>query len=195
MKMLSNFVSSFLLLTATLTLMSMLACSTSASPSDHATSHAPKPPKRTLQEAAFMGDVDLMQAHIDAGSDLNQKDEFGATPLIIATTFGKTDVAKQLIQAGADVNATGSDGGTALHGAAFYCRIDIVKALLAKGADTSIRNLYGATALESVSSPFEEVKMVYDQLSKDLGPMGFRLDYGYLKDARPQVAEMILQAK
>jgi len=152
-------------------------------------------PKRPISEAAFMGDLALIQAHIAAGTDLNQKDDFGSTPLIIATTFGKTNAAILLIDAGADVNATGADGGTALHGAAFYCRTEIVKALLANGADLSIRNQYESTALASVEAPFEMVKPAYDQISKDLGPLGFKLDYKYLQATRPKVAEMIRQAQ
>lgn len=178
-----------------LVMLSLTACGSSEENSTDQLGDAPKPPKRTIQEAAFMGDLSLMQAHIAAGSDLNQKDDYGSTPLIIATTFGKTEVAKLLIEAGADLNITGADGGTALHGAAFYCRTEIVEALLAKGADPSIQNLYGSTALASVEVPFEDIKTVYDQISKDLGPLGFKLDYDYIRATRPKVAEMIRQVQ
>lgn len=190
-----NFFSVLGVMLALLTLVTFSACSSTDSPETEQESEAPKPPKRSIHEAAFMGDLPLIQAHIAAGSDLNQQDEYGSTPLIIATTFGKAAAAKQLIDAGADLNATGADGGTALHGAAFYCRTEIVEALLAKGADPSIRNQYGSTALESVEAPFENVKAVYDQISKDLGPLGFKLDYDYLQATRPKVAEMIRQAE
>ncbi|MEL6592776.1 MAG: ankyrin repeat domain-containing protein [Bacteroidota bacterium] len=170
----------------------MVGCGTTT---DTASGQTIEAPKRTIHEAAFLGDQKLLEAHIAAGSDLNQKDDFGSTPLIIATTFGKTAVAKGLIEAGADINATGTDGGTALHGAAFYCRTEILAALLANGADINIRNQYQATALESVAASFEDVKPAYDQISKDLGPLGFKLDYDYLQATRPQVAEMIRQAQ
>ena len=171
------------------------ACSSSENHSTAQADSLPKAPKQTIHEAAFLGDLRLLQEHIAAKSDLNQKDQFGSTPLIIATLFGKTDVAKQLIEAGADLDLTGADGGTALHSAAFYCRTEIVAALLAKGADISMRNQFGATALESVEASFEDVKMVYDQISKDLGPLGFKLDYAYVEATRPIVAEMIRQSK
>ncbi len=177
------------LILATLGLMQLAACG----PGNSET--GTQVPKRSIHEAAFMGDLDLMQAHIEAGSDLNQKDDFGSTPLIIAITFDQSAVAKQLIEAGADLNATGADGGTALHSAAFYCRTDLVQALLDKGAELNIRNQYGSTALASVEGPFEQVKMVYDQVSKDLGPLGFKLDYAHLQATRPQVADMIRQAQ
>ena len=174
-------------------LFSFPACMENSSDSSSQGKEAPAPPQRSLHEAAYMGDVALIQAHIAAGSDLNKKDDFGSTPLIVATTFGKTEVAKQLINAGADLNATGADGGTALHGAAFYCQTEIVQALLENGADPHVRNLFGSTALESVSGPFGEVKMIYDQISKDLGPLGFKLDYAYLEATRPEIAKTIEQ--
>ncbi|KPJ90001.1 MAG: hypothetical protein AMS18_11840 [Gemmatimonas sp. SG8_17] len=91
-------------------------------------------PGVNIHMAALQGDVAAIRLHIEAGSDLNEKDPYGSTPLIIAATFGKTDVAKALIEAGADLNITNNDGGTALHAAAFLCRPEIVISLLEHGA-------------------------------------------------------------
>ena len=194
MKSFRNFFILLTLVLGSIMLTGLSSCSSTEADANQKTS-IPKSPERTIQEAAFMGDANLLQAHIAASSDLNQKDDFGSTPLIIATTFGKTAVAKLLIEAGADIDMVGADGGTPLHGAAFYCRTEIVEALLAKGADLTVRNTYGATALESVEAPFELVKIAYHQISKDLGPLGFKLDYEYIKATRPKVAEMIRRAE
>lgn len=150
-----------------------------------------KPPGMDIHAAALMGNLRAIQQHIKAGSDLNEKDEYGSSPLIIAATFGKTEVARVLIEAGADMNCKSNDGSTPLHTAAFFCRIEIVEALLNKGADKNLRNNYGSTALESISGPFDNVKGIYDQISKDLGPLGFKLDYEYVKETRPRIAEML----
>jgi ankyrin repeat protein len=83
--------------------------------------------------AALQGNIEAIRQHIEAGSDLNDKDVYGSSPLIIAATFGKTEVARALIEAGADMNITNNDGATALHAAAFLCRTEIVKALLDNG--------------------------------------------------------------
>lgn len=150
-----------------------------------------KTPDTDIQAASFMGDVKLIKQHIAAGTDINQKDEYGSTPVMIATTFGKEDVAVALIEAGADLNLQNNEGATPLHTAAFLCRKEIVEALLANGADKSIRDNYGSTAYESVAAPFELVKPVYDELGKSLGVLGLKLDYDYLKQTRPLIADLL----
>jgi len=150
-----------------------------------------KAPGMDIFTASLFGDLKTIHQHIKAGTDLNAKDAYGSTPLIIAATFGKTEVAKALIDAGADVNITNNDGGTALHSAAFLCRTEIVEALLNSGVDISIRNNFGSTALESVLAPFDVVRSIYEQFSKDLGPLGLKLDYEQIEKTRLVIAKMI----
>lgn len=149
-------------------------------------------PKIDLQTAALTGDIEAVRQHIKVGSDLNVKEPTrGSTPLITASLFGKTEVAVALIEAGADVDYQNYEGSSALHTAAFACRIEIVKALLDKGADKTLRNYAGRTPLETVTVPFEDIKGVYDGLNAALAPLGFKLDYDYIKVSRPTVAEML----
>lgn len=150
-----------------------------------------KPPKMEIHAAAFMGKLDEIKAHIAFGSDLNVKDAYGSTALNIASTFGHTEIAKALIAGGADPNVKNSDGSTALHSASFFCYKDIVQSLLEGGADPAIRNNFGGTAGESVSAPFSAVKAIYDQMGRDLGPLGLKMDYEEIQVLRPQIAEMI----
>ena len=152
-------------------------------------------PGMTVHAAVFTGNLKAVERHIKAKTDLNTKDEYGSTPLSIAATFGKTEIAKKLVLAGANLNETSADGSTSLHTAAFFGRIEMVKIILENGVNTSLKNSYGITALESVSSPFEQVKPVYDQLAKDLGPLGLKLDYEKLQEVRPLIAEMISKAE
>ena len=144
-----------------------------------------------IHMAALQGDVAAIRLHIEAGSDLNEKDPYGSTPLIIAATFGKTEVAKALMEAGADLNVTNNDGGTALHAAAFLCRPDIVKSLLENGADTNLKDGFGNTPLEAVAAPFDDVKGVYDSFAAALAPLGLVLDYEQIRVTRPKIAEML----
>ena len=148
-------------------------------------------PSVGLNAAALQGNLEAIRQHIKAGSDLNEKDQFGSTPLIIAATFGKTEVALALIEAGADLNTKNNDGSTPLLTAAFLCRTEIVEALLEKGADKTLRNSAGKTALETVAGPFDNVKGIYDGLGAALGPLGLELDYERIKATRPNIAEML----
>ena len=135
------------------------------------------PPALDLQSATIMGDLVTVEKHIEAGSNLDEKEPImGSTPLLTAAFFGKTEIAKALIEAGADINLQNNEGSTPLHSAAFLCRTEIVALLLDKGADQSILNNFGSTAQQSVAAPFEMVKGVYEQFNKDLGPLGLKLD-------------------
>lgn len=149
-------------------------------------------PDIDIHTAVVTGNLEAVQQHIKAGTDLNEKDPFGgSSPLISAAVFGKTDIAKALIDAGADINFKNNDGSTALHSAAFFCRPDIVQMLLDKGVDKTIKNNFGATAYETVAVPFSEAKNIYDMMGKVLGPMGLKLDYAYIEKTRPEIAAML----
>jgi len=151
----------------------------------------PTPPSVSLLDAAWEGNLEAVKQHIAAGSDLNEKNPSGATPIEHAATSGQTEVVKVLIEAGADVNSRNNRGGTPLHAAAFFCRTDIVKVLLDNGADRNARNNDGTTAYESVAGPFDDVKSIYDYLSATLAPAGLKLDYERIKATRPKIAEML----
>ncbi|MGD2216521.1 MAG: serine hydrolase [Gemmatimonadales bacterium] len=149
------------------------------------------PPAVGIHMAALQGNIDAIRQHIEAGSDLNERDAWGSTPLIIAAAFGRTDVARELIEAGADLDITNSDGATPLHTAAFLCRTEIVEALLAKGANKYLRDNFGNTAAEAVADPFDDVKDIYDSFRQALGPLGLQLDYERIRATRPRIAEML----
>ena len=145
----------------------------------------------SLHAAALEGNVDVIRRHVKAGSDLDKKDMYGSTPLIIAATFGKTEAAAELIEAGADMQITNNEGSAPLHIAAFLCRSEIVLALLDNGADKELESSAGSTALDVVAGPFDTVKPIYDGIGKALAPLGLELDYERIKIMRPRIAEML----
>ena len=71
-----------------------------------------KAPDISIGDAAFDGNIKAVQQHIAAGTDVNAKDEKGATPLHGAAFTGRMEVVELLIENGADVNAKDEDGGT-----------------------------------------------------------------------------------
>jgi CubicO group peptidase (beta-lactamase class C family) len=149
------------------------------------------PPAATLHAAALQGDLEAVRAHIRAGADLDARDPYGSTPLILATTFGRTEVARALIAAGADLSIADRHGSRPLHLAAFLGRVQILEALLERGADRFARNMEGSTAYDIVAAPFEDDRKVYDQLRAALGPLGLVLDDRRIARARPEMARRL----
>lgn len=150
-----------------------------------------KAPRVDIHTATFFANHEAIKQHIEAGTDLNEKDQYGSTPLHVAVTFGRTDIAISLINADADLSIKNPQGSTPLHIASFFCRTEIVKALLAKDADKNVKDNFGSTPLKSVEGPFNDVKPIYDQMTKDLGALGLKLDYKHLEETRPIIAELL----
>jgi CubicO group peptidase (beta-lactamase class C family) len=144
-----------------------------------------------LHEAVFANDLAAVQQHIEAGSNLNARDPYGSTPLIVAATFGRSDAATALIEAGTDLHIPNNDGATALHTAAFLCRVEIVRALLDHGANRYLRDNFSNTPREAVAAPFDDVKGIYDIFVQSLGPLGLTLDYEQLRATRPVIENML----
>jgi ankyrin repeat protein len=151
-----------------------------------------KKPSIDIQMAVISGNREAVKQHIDAGTDINQKDAMsGSTPLMTAATFNKPEIAKALIDAHADLSIKNNDGGTALHSAAFFGRIEIVQMLIDAKADKTVKNNFGATPREMVIAPYGQMKPIYEMLIQQLKPMGFTLDLNELQKARPIVAAML----
>jgi len=148
-------------------------------------------PAVSLHMAALTGDVETVRRQAAAGADLDAKDAFGSTPLIIAATFGRPEVAHVLMEAGADLDLPNDEGATPLHTAAFLCRGDIVRDLLDHGARKYVRDHAGNTPWEAVSGPFEEVRDIYETLQRGLAPLGFTLDFAEIRQRRPAMAAML----
>ncbi|VDO37291.1 unnamed protein product [Haemonchus placei] len=89
------------------------------------------------------GNIDEVCSAIDAGYDVNQRDELKRTPLFVAVEANRLDICQMLVErGGAVINANcGSDCNTALHVAVSQENEEIVRYLLSKGASKTIRNL------------------------------------------------------
>lgn len=97
------------------------------------------------------GDYAEVKRLIEAGADINAKNNDGFPALIMALLMEHTEVATLLIEAGADVNAEAKAGYTALPIVAGDGLIEVVKLLVEKGADVNDRDNNGYTALFSAA--------------------------------------------
>jgi len=109
---------------------------------------SPEPPI-SLNEAAAMGDLDLVKSLIGKGAKVNRReDSFFKTPLHRAAMSGHIEVVKVLLAKGADIDARDSDGYSALHHAAEEGRVEVVELLIDKSADVNASNRRGISPLD-----------------------------------------------
>lgn len=94
----------------------------------------PDPPTVTLYVAVHRGDVNQVERHIRAGSDLNQQDADGRMPLHVAAADGRAPVAEVLLKGGAKPDAQDRDGVTPMQHALRNGRIPVAKLLRKYGA-------------------------------------------------------------
>lgn len=77
---------------------------------------------------------------------LNQSDERGFLPLVLATYSAGLPTTKALVEAGADVN-TNNGSGTALMGVCFKGHVDVARFLIEAGADVNASSDRGDTPM------------------------------------------------
>lgn len=100
-----------------------------------------------LHDAVRGGDTAMVAAMLARGQDLNQRDEWGRTPLIVALQQDQAAVAEWLMRRGADPSATDAWGRTALLVAAQLRNTAAVESLLRAGADVDAANRNDITPL------------------------------------------------
>lgn len=95
-----------------------------------------RPNKISLNHAAGMGHLALVDFLLQNGVDINVNNIYGNTPLISAAMMNRTDVVSALLKRGdVDLNRTNNKGYTALVYAVFNDNVEMAKELLMRGAD------------------------------------------------------------
>ena len=110
-----------------------------------------KPP---LTVAAIQNDMRRLVEFLDAGADIEARDDQGLTALQQGAARRSHVAVDELLRRGADLNATDMFLCTALHRAAMAMDRTMLNMLVVAGADTRARNINGHTARDMVRAGY-----------------------------------------
>ena len=92
-----------------------------------------------INKAATKGDIAAIKQYLNAGNDVDARNESEWTVLMYAANNGRKEIAELLIAKGADVNIKDESGHTPLYAAASDGHREIAELLIAKGADVNAK--------------------------------------------------------
>ncbi|KAK4206585.1 hypothetical protein QBC37DRAFT_356693 [Rhypophila decipiens] len=101
--------------------------------------------------ASYFGHNTVVQQLLEAGAEVDAKDNDGRTPLHWASEQDHSTVVQQLLEAGAEVDAKDNDGRTPLHWASAKGHGTVVQQLLEAGAEVDAKKNDGWTPLHWAS--------------------------------------------
>ena len=139
--------------------------------------------------AAAEGKLKDVKRHLGNSSksiDINARDEWGATALMIAASFGHHEVLKYLSSQGGKLDTKDYDLNTALILAAEGGHLDTVKCLIGGNVEIECKDKNGNTAmLLSCAHGFEDVAVYLKEVGADVTVEGVggvtALDWAYMK--------------
>lgn len=106
-----------------------------------------------LHASAQKGYLDIVIALLEAGGDVDNKNEDEQTPLHLAAAEGRTRICKEILKRDKfAVNDEDSDSNTALHLASIHGHDKVVATLIEAGADIEARNYYLWTPLDCAAA-------------------------------------------
>jgi ankyrin repeat protein len=103
---------------------------------------------KDLHKALNALDLETLKVLVEMGADVDGRDTYSNTLLIIASIHGDTALARMAVEKGADIEKTNNTGSTALMLAAANNRPDIVRLLIKAGADLDRSRMPYGTALD-----------------------------------------------
>ena len=156
-------------------------------------------PINILEAAIYAENLEVVQALIDGGVDLDVKNSYGNTPLHIAISYGRTSIVRALIAAGSNLeNNSNFRGVTPLHVATENGYIAIVNVLITSGANLESENIVRITPL------FLAIGRGYTAIVKALITAGANINHKMLygkspldyaaKEGRTEILKTLLAA-
>ena len=100
-------------------------------------------PQPSFRQAVKQADLDRIRSLLDAGADVDTRNQAGLTPLHLAASLGHREVAEVLLDHFAKVDAETVGGWMPLHLAARSGHSGVTALLLARGADVAAETVLG----------------------------------------------------
>jgi len=120
------------------------------------------------ERAVQLGDVAALRAQLRSGADVNARDRYGQTALMLASHSGNREVVKLLVEHGASLNVTAKYNVSALMLAVIAGHAGIARMLARAGADLEIRGsgapgfagktAYDLAVAQDMAELYEELK-------------------------------------
>lgn len=150
-----------------------------------------------LITACNKGDINMVEALIKMGADVNQAKKNGVTPLFIASQQGHIEVVKTLIEEKANVNQARDDGATPLYIACSKNHLEIANALFEAGANfiflRKSTNCFGVFGLSYKLREFSpEMKKL---IKKFIDPEQIKLRNKNIKTLNSQKTALIVESE
>ncbi len=106
----------------------------------------------TLVLAVWNNKIEGIKELLRLGVDVNTRNHFGQTPLMIAAILGNLDAVTLLLENDAALDYVDNNGLTALMLASRNGQLSVAEHLLGKGADVNVQDKRGLTALMHAAS-------------------------------------------
>jgi ankyrin repeat protein len=113
-----------------------------------------------LLAVAQAGDENLVRELIDGGTDIETKDRWGATPLMIAVQSQHEHLVRMLLQAGADINTYNINTQSLMYRAVMTGNEAILRLLLENGANTTFKSYYNDETPLSIAITMQKLNVV-----------------------------------
>jgi ankyrin repeat protein len=127
---------------------------------------------RAWEQAAKAGNVEPARALLQSGADINAKDRYGHTALMLAAHHGHPALVDLLIEHKADLNVTAKFRLSALMLAVIAGHAEIVRAVVRAGADLSLQGA-GAPGFAGKTAYDLAVQRGMEELCEILRPLPF----------------------
>lgn len=102
---------------------------------------------RGFFRAIELGNQRAFELFMQAGVDIDMRNDVGWTPLMVSAFMGSEASAKMVLEAGADVHARDNLGYGPMHWAAYQGYPAVIELLIAKGGDVNVKSDKGLTPL------------------------------------------------